>query len=235
VERYHYFGASAKVFHPEAVSPLGQGTDEPEQGGMLDNAAQLLTRIHARVYGADAQQQQQQEEEEDGVQQEQEGQQQEQGQEQGGNALLEQQGSVPGVRRVKRPIKRLQQAAAAGGAGGGSDGAGGVRGHNDVRECLEAERHSVLQGCSIVFSRCVCVCVCVGKYALRTCKQQSALEEQAIKQKSIPPFVCVCASKYALTRACKQSFTQRSRSKESKEQSFSETCACAWACACMYT
>jgi len=33
-----------------------------------------------------------------------------------------------------------------------------------------------------------CVCVCVSKYALRTCKQQSALEEPAVKQKSVAPF-----------------------------------------------
>jgi len=30
--------------------------------------------------------------------------------------------------------------------------------------------------------------VCVSKYALRACKQQPALEEPAIKQKSIAPF-----------------------------------------------
>jgi len=43
-------------------------------------------------------------------------------------------------------------------------------------------------------SRCVWggggvfVRVCVSKYALRTCKQQSTLEESAIKQKSVAPF-----------------------------------------------
>ena len=60
VARYHYFGASAKLFHADASSPLEQGRDEPEQGGMLDHAAQLLERIHTRVYGSDSQQQQQQ-------------------------------------------------------------------------------------------------------------------------------------------------------------------------------
>jgi len=32
--------------------------------------------------------------------------------------------------------------------------------------------------------------MCVHKYALKTCKQQSALEESAVKQKSVAPFVC---------------------------------------------
>jgi hypothetical protein len=59
VARYHYFGASAKLFHADASSPLEQGRDEPEQGGMLDHAAQLLERIHTRVYGSNSQQQQQ--------------------------------------------------------------------------------------------------------------------------------------------------------------------------------
>jgi len=40
-------------------------------------------------------------------------------------------------------------------------------------------------------------CMCVSKYALRTWKQQSALEEPGIKQKSVAPFreliwACVC-------------------------------------------
>eukprot|EP00879_Flechtneria_rotunda_P017878 GHRR01018738.1.p1 GENE.GHRR01018738.1~~GHRR01018738.1.p1 ORF type:complete len:253 (+),score=144.66 GHRR01018738.1:1642-2400(+) len=60
VERYHYFGASTRLFHHNAQSPLEQGADEPESGGVLDTAAQLLVHIHARVYGSTAAEEQQQ-------------------------------------------------------------------------------------------------------------------------------------------------------------------------------
>jgi hypothetical protein len=155
VERYHFFAASARLFQPGASSPLEDGLDEPVLGGVLDNAAALLTRIHARVYGSEAaaeaateaaagagtaaaaadpapeQQQQQQPDQ------------------------AEQQQQQPGLRRVVRPAKQQQDpAAAAAVSSGGSSAALSLPPHGDVRRCLEAERRSVLAGCSVVFSRC---------------------------------------------------------------------------------
>jgi len=40
VERYHFYGASARLFHPGACSPLEQGNDEPEQEGELQQQQQ---------------------------------------------------------------------------------------------------------------------------------------------------------------------------------------------------
>ncbi|WIA15963.1 hypothetical protein OEZ85_012704 [Tetradesmus obliquus] len=157
VERYHYFGASARLFHPGAPSPLEQGSDEQQQGGVLDLAAQLLARIHERMFGPAEQQQQQQQQQQEVAQQQ---------QQQGGVQQQQQQQQQPpsrsGVRRPRAPgeagsssttAQQQQQ-------GGGSSsrpatpaGAAALPG-KDVRQCLDAERRGILAGCHIVFSRC---------------------------------------------------------------------------------
>lgn len=110
---------------------------------MLHTAQQVLTRIHARVFGSNAQQQRQPSiSQGPGNHHQQQQEQQEQSQ------------NLPGIRRVVRRVQQQQQQPGAIPSGGS---AATQELHNDVRLCLQAERRDVLQGCRIVFSRCASI------------------------------------------------------------------------------
>jgi hypothetical protein len=161
VERYHYFGASARLFHPGARSPLEQGTDEQQQGGVLDLVAQLLTRVHERMFGPIEQQQQQQQQQQQAEAEQQQQQEEQQGEEQ---QQEQQQQQAPGRRAVRRPLASAfgnssgaagQQQQQPGGSRPSTPAVAADLAGRDVRECLDEERMDILAGCRIVFSRCV--------------------------------------------------------------------------------
>ncbi len=50
IDRYHFFAASARLWHPGASSPLEAGKDEEPETGQLSVYLRVLRQIHERFF-----------------------------------------------------------------------------------------------------------------------------------------------------------------------------------------